>query len=193
MATWLPVRAFNRTQEIRIGKQKVTSVDSVGALANHVYIDLEDKVSRKELAYHTSIGGVYAAGTEIEVVAGTAVGHGARVTVTTLNGGSTDPAAVIYVTNTAVLGVSGVTPVYTVDGSYNVTKPSGTWTTGYYADILVQIHSTTGVVSTKTGTAVNTGTQVTPSVDASNLAVAKFTLTYGASNHTASAVTNLKY
>lgn len=55
MATYLPVRAFNRSQAVRIGGQKVT------ATAN-AYVDVDDTTARKELAYHSSIGAVYPTG-----------------------------------------------------------------------------------------------------------------------------------
>lgn len=190
MPTWLPVRAFNRTQEIRIGKQKVTSVDSVGNLSGHVYIDLEDKVSRKELAYHTSIGGVYASGTEIDLVAGTVIGHGGRITVT----GAADPTATTVatavVTNTAVLSTSA--PVYSVDTTLNILKADITsWGASKVADILVQINNTTGVVTYKAGTANTSGSQTTPTVDTGCTTLGKFTLTY-ATPVTSSVVTSLK-
>jgi len=54
-ADYLPVRAFNRSQNVRIGKQVVRSV-------NNVYVDLNDPVSAKELAYHSSIGAIYVTG-----------------------------------------------------------------------------------------------------------------------------------
>jgi hypothetical protein len=191
MATWLPVRAFNRSQGIRIGKQKITSVDSTGNLSGHIYIDLDDKTSRKELAYHTSIGGLYVSGTEFDIAAGTVIGHGGRVTVTSTNGGSTATAAVVFVTNTAVLTTSA--PVYSVDTSVNVVKPaSGTWSGSNVCDVLIQINTTTGVVSSKTSAAAASGSQVTPTADSGNIALAKFTLTYDATNHTYSTVTSLK-
>lgn len=65
MAQYLGVRAFNRSQAVRIGQQTVRSVTSTGALAPITYIDLEDKVARKELAYHSAIGAVYAC-TEVQ-------------------------------------------------------------------------------------------------------------------------------
>jgi hypothetical protein len=52
---YLPVRAFNRSQAVRIGKQVVRS-------NANVYVDLNDPVSAKELAYHSSIGAVYHTG-----------------------------------------------------------------------------------------------------------------------------------
>ena len=55
MATYLPIRAFNRSQAVRIGGQ------SVSATAN-TYIDVDDAASRKELAYHSAVGAVYPTG-----------------------------------------------------------------------------------------------------------------------------------
>jgi hypothetical protein len=55
MATYLPVRAFNRSQNVRIGKQKVSATVNT-------YIDVDDAVSRKELGYHSAIGAVYHTG-----------------------------------------------------------------------------------------------------------------------------------
>jgi hypothetical protein len=52
---YLPVRAFNRSQNVRIGKQVVRS-------NSNVYVDLNDPVSAKELAYHSSIGAIYHTG-----------------------------------------------------------------------------------------------------------------------------------
>jgi len=54
-ADYLPVRAFNRSQNVRIGKQVVK-------VMNNAYVDLNDPVSAKELAYHSSIGSIYVAG-----------------------------------------------------------------------------------------------------------------------------------
>ena len=72
MATYLPVRAFNRSQAVRIGGQKVRSVikagdadatsSNVGSLAPVTYIDLENTTARKELGYHSAIGAVYTCG-----------------------------------------------------------------------------------------------------------------------------------
>lgn len=69
MSQYIGVRAFNRSQAVRIGGQKVRSVISrsdsdatssnVGSLAPITYIDLENTTARKELAYHAAIGAVY--------------------------------------------------------------------------------------------------------------------------------------
>jgi hypothetical protein len=54
-ADYLPVRAFNRSQAVRIGKQTVRT-------NNNTYVDLNDPVSAKELSYHSAIGAVYVTG-----------------------------------------------------------------------------------------------------------------------------------
>ena len=59
MSQFIGIRAFNRSQAVRIGGKTVKSVTSTGDLAPITYIDLEDKVARKELAYHSAIGAVY--------------------------------------------------------------------------------------------------------------------------------------
>lgn len=60
MSQYIGVRAFNRSQGVRIGGQAIRStVKSTGALAPITYIDLEDKAARKQLAYHSAIGAVY--------------------------------------------------------------------------------------------------------------------------------------
>lgn len=55
MPEYLPVRAFNRSQNVRIAKQKVTPTATV-------FVNLEDPTARKELSYHSSIGAIFAVG-----------------------------------------------------------------------------------------------------------------------------------
>lgn len=55
MAEYLPVRAFNRSQNVRIAKQKVTPTTTV-------FVNLEDPVARKEFSYHGTLGAIYAVG-----------------------------------------------------------------------------------------------------------------------------------
>jgi len=54
-ADYLPVRAFNRSQSVRIGKQLVKT-------SSNTYVDLNDPVSSKELSYHSAIGAIYTTG-----------------------------------------------------------------------------------------------------------------------------------
>lgn len=56
MAEYLPIRAFNRSQNVRIESQKVTPTTTV-------YVDISKATTRKELSYHSAIGAVYVVGT----------------------------------------------------------------------------------------------------------------------------------
>lgn len=55
MAEYLPIRAFNRSANVRIESQKVGPTVTT-------FIDISKAVTRKELAYHSSIGQVYVVG-----------------------------------------------------------------------------------------------------------------------------------
>lgn len=60
MAVYLPVRAFNRSQGVRINGQRVSSTTTT-------YIDVDPtttagKAGRKQLSYHSAIGAVYPVG-----------------------------------------------------------------------------------------------------------------------------------
>jgi hypothetical protein len=55
MGEYLPVRALNRSQNIRINKERVRS---------HItsYVNLEDPVQKKEFSYHSAIGALVVVG-----------------------------------------------------------------------------------------------------------------------------------
>lgn len=55
MAEYLPIRAFNRSQNVRIESQKISSTSST-------LIDISKATTRKEFSYHSAIGAVYATG-----------------------------------------------------------------------------------------------------------------------------------
>jgi len=55
MAEYLPIRAFNRSQNVRIGGQKISATTTS-------YVDVSDAATRKELGYHSAIGAVYVIG-----------------------------------------------------------------------------------------------------------------------------------
>lgn len=55
MGEYLPIRALNRSQKVRIGKVRAHTRLTT-------YVNLEDPLQRKELAYHASIGAVYVVG-----------------------------------------------------------------------------------------------------------------------------------
>jgi hypothetical protein len=83
MAEYLPVRSYNRSQNVRIGKQKLSPTSTT-------YIDISDAATRKEFSYHSAIGAAYALGditannTQYAVHAATAsLGSGAPAWLTT--------------------------------------------------------------------------------------------------------------
>jgi hypothetical protein len=74
-ADYLPVRAFNRSQNVRIGKQVVKT-------NSNVYVDLNDPVSTKELSYHSAIGAVYTTGSITSTQGDLQINTGTKVTAT---------------------------------------------------------------------------------------------------------------
>ena len=52
MAEYLPIRAFNRSQNVRIGGQKISATTTS-------YVDVSVADVRKELGYHSAVGAVY--------------------------------------------------------------------------------------------------------------------------------------
>jgi hypothetical protein len=59
MAEYLPIRAFNRSQNVRINKTKISPTAST-------LIDISDAATRKEFSYHSAIGAVYVTGPVVE-------------------------------------------------------------------------------------------------------------------------------
>jgi hypothetical protein len=55
MAEYLPVRSYNRSQNVRIAKQKLSPTLTT-------YIDISDAATRKEFSYHSAIGAAYVVG-----------------------------------------------------------------------------------------------------------------------------------
>lgn len=52
MATYIGVRAFNRSQNVRIGQQKIS-------VTTTAYIDISDTNVRKDYTYHSALGSIY--------------------------------------------------------------------------------------------------------------------------------------
>jgi len=55
MAEYLPIRAYNRSQNVRIGGQKILPTATS-------YVDVSDPANRKEFSYHSAVGAVYVLG-----------------------------------------------------------------------------------------------------------------------------------
>lgn len=178
MATWLPLRAFNRSQNVRIEGKKIVPTASK-------YVDLDDTTGRKEFGYHSAIGSVYAVGSAVNVPSGTVVAPGGIVTVGTITGNTS---VQTYVSETAIL-----TSTTAVDApAVTLTTAISGLTSGKSIVVFAEVNNTTGVISAKTGTAATTGSETAPSATAGCTALGKYTLTYGASVATAGSVTDLR-
>lgn len=157
MAQYLPIRAFNRSQQVRIGKQKVLPTATT-------FIDIDDPVQRKEFGHHSSIGSVYVVGPLSASDVDVAVDFGASV-----NEGSSSSDLKLDITagqlRNRQTGV--ITEVAAKADAVTLAAADGTKDR---IDI-VQIKTADGTVTKKDGTAATT--PVAPSPDAGNIAVAQ--------------------
>jgi hypothetical protein len=210
MATWLPIRKYNRTQSVRIGTganaQKVRATiksgdadatsTNQGWLAPATYINIEDAAIRKQFTYHSAIGAVYVTGSEIHIDSGTVLSPGGRVDVTALAlGNDTTSIATISVSPIALLSSSSL-PVYssnTNPATINVPVPGSGWTTTNITTVLVQFNTTTGAVSVKVANGAGSA-PAAPSPDSNNVSIATFPVTRvgNTSANTAGTITNTK-
>jgi len=55
MAEFLPVRALNRSQQVRINKQRVTTTKTT-------YVDLSNPTAKREFQHHSAIGAIFPVG-----------------------------------------------------------------------------------------------------------------------------------
>lgn len=155
MAEYLPIRALNRSQSIRIANVRVTTTETA-------YVDISTAQSRKELAYHSSIGAIVVVGALSPTNSLAVVTQGA----TTNQGSSaadlivnTEPGTVKNRNNgVAVSVLLAETTLATADA----TNPR--------LD-LIQVNYTTGAVTKVTGTAA--ATPVLKAPEAGNIALAQ--------------------
>lgn len=210
MATWLPIRKYNRTQSVRIGtgaqaqrvRATIRSEDSDatstsrGWLAPPTYINIEDAAIRKQFSYHSAIGAVYVTGSEVHIDSGTVVSPGGRVDVTALAlGNDATSIATISVSPLAVLSPSAL-PVYssnTNPATINVPVPASGWTGTNVTTVLVQFNTTTGAVSVKVANGAASA-PAAPSVDSNNVSLATFPVSRvgTTSANTVGTITNTK-
>ena len=209
MATWLPIRKYNRTQSVRIGTganaQKVratiqsgdsdATTTTRGSLAPPTYINIEDAAIRKQFTYHSAIGAVYVTGSEVHIDTGTVVTPGGRVDVVSLlNGNDTTGVATISVSPLAVLSSSAL-PVYSKNTNpalITVAVPASGWTGTNATAVRVQFNTVNGNV---TALRSNGGASpALPAVETDNISLATFTVTRVAdtSPNTVGAITNAK-
>jgi hypothetical protein len=154
MAVYLPIRALNRSQGLRIGNQKIT------ATATH-YVDISNGNTRKDLTSHSAIGAYVVVGPLSATNSNSVVREGAVVTA---NG---TPDQAVDVSAGELLNRS--TGVYVTVAAVADLAATAAHATLARIDI-VQVHVTTGVASYKAGTAAATPVAATP--DASNIVVA---------------------
>jgi hypothetical protein len=175
MATWLPLRSFNRSQNVRIDAKKIVPTTSK-------YIDIADATTRKEFGYHSAIGSVYATDAAVNVTSGTVIAHGGVITTGTATGNSSVTSTVSetsVLTSTTAVDAPGVSLTTTLTGL----------TSGKSIVVFVEVDNTTGVISAKTGTAATTGSETAPTVTSGATALGKFTVAYG---NTIGSVTDLR-
>lgn len=155
MAQYLPIRAFNRSANVRINKVKVTPTATA-------YVDISDPVQRKEFAYHSSIGQVYVVGgisatnSDFIVTSGVSTDQGSSgsdLVVTTYAG---------VVKNRQDGSTVAVAQTDSTIATADVTNPR--------IDI-IQVKTADGTVSKVTGTAA--ASPVAPAASAGNIAVAQ--------------------
>lgn len=155
MAQYLPIRAFNRSQQVRIGKQKVLPTATT-------FIDIDDPVQRKEFGHHGSIGAVYVVGplsasnSDVVVDSGAFTDEGAanndlvvRTYAGTIRNRQTGATVAVAQTDTTLDAADGTNPRIDV----------------------IQVKASDGTVSKKTGTAA--ASPVAPTPDAGNYALAR--------------------
>jgi len=173
---YLPLRAFNRSQAVRIGGQKVNT----GADAQ---IPLDTASSYKEFSYHSAIGAVYTSGSITSYPGDYAVHSGG---VVTLSGTAKQPSItsgdiVNRITDTYIPFVNSTVTLPLPSGASQTVVPalgasSGSTTRSVY---IVWVDKTTGVIGTssqKASPSILTGAQIIPPVPADKVPLALVTL-----------------
>ncbi len=155
MAQYLPVRAFNRSQQVRIGKQRVTPTATT-------FVDISDALQRKELAYHSAIGAVIPVGPLSASNADVVVNSGAYTDEGAANNDLIVRTYAGTLRNRQTGATVSVTQTDTTLSAADATNPR--------ID-LIQVDATTGAVTKKTGTAA--ASPVAPTPDAGTIVVAQ--------------------
>lgn len=154
MPQYLPIRAFNRSQQVRIGKQKVLPNATT-------FVDIDDPVSRKELGHHSTLGAVFVVGplsasnADVVVQSGASTDEGAanndmvvRTYAGTIRNRQTGATVSVPQTDTTIAAADGTNP----------------------RNDVIQVNTTTGAVTKVTGTPAAAPT--TPAVTAGNIGIA---------------------
>jgi len=159
---YAPVRAFNRSQNVRIGGNKVTP-------SNDAYVPVDNQTARKELGYHSAIGAVFNSGPVTLSNSDYVVHHGGLVSAAAT--GATAPT----ITSGEVLNRLTGTYVPFSNTTIKWFQTTGATQTALVAadfpaatsgnvDHLLVVNKFTGILSVITGTSGVAGTQVTPTL-----------------------------
>lgn len=182
MPTYLPIRAFNRSQKVRIGNQTIKTT-------TNTYIDVDDAAVRKQLGYHSAIGAVYVTGPLTDINSGSVVTSGGVVTlgsITGLGASSFVTASVtavdVFNRDTAVHAKNGTTQSQAI--ILNATGSGANLTNGQSANVIVYVDASTAAVGFVAGAAAATDSQVDPTVPAGKVPLARCVFTYAATNAT---------
>lgn len=174
MAEYLPIRALNRSQNVRINKARVSSTTTS-------YVDLSDPVQRKEFSRHSAIGAVFPVGplsaTNSEVVV--------------QSGASTDEGAANN--DMIVRTYAGTIRNRSTGATVAVTQTDTTLSTADATNEridLIQVKASNGEVKKVTGTPAASPT--VPSTEAGFIAVAKISVPANDTAITTSQVTDLR-
>lgn len=154
MALYLPIRAFNRSQNVRIGLQKISATTTA-------YVDISDVSIRKEFTYHSAIGAVYPVGPVSSTNSEAVVVTGASVTAN----GTPDQAVDV---------AAGELYNRTLGKYVSVALVDNLAATAAHATLarldIVQVNISTGVATYKAGTAA--ASPVVATADAGNVVLA---------------------
>lgn len=158
MALYLPVRAISRSQKIRLGRQTATRDTTI-------YVDISDINTRRDIEHHQALGALLVVGplsvsnSDTVVAWGVDTDEGAAnndLVVRTYKGELRNRQTGVFVavaqTDTTLSAADGTNP--RID--------------------IIQVHTTTGAVTKKNGTAA--ASPVAPTADASNIAVAQISV-----------------
>lgn len=154
MALYLPIRAFNRSQQVRIDGQKILPTATT-------YVDISIGTVRKSVGYHSAIGAVYPVGSLTASNASVVFTNGVVVTAQ----GTPDQTVAVSAGELR----DRTTGVYVAVAAVSALAASAAHATLARIDI-VQVNTTTGVATYKAGTAA--ASPVAPAPDASNIVVA---------------------
>lgn len=158
MALYLPIRALNRSQNVRIDSQKISATTTA-------YIDISKVSVRREFAQHSAVGAVFPVGpltssNANQVVVGATVDEGSNAAdmVVQVNPGYIRDRS----TSAVVIQIKASTLTIT---AADATNPR--------IDV-IQVNTTTGVVTKVDGTAA--ASPSAPAVTAGNVAIAQVTV-----------------